>query len=110
MKRVALTMGLLLFVADANAGVIGDENLERADGRWAVRDDLERIYADRGAVATKANAFDPAAASSRGCAMSPRDLRAHDARRGEALLSGLTMLVVGGRMLRRRVIDRRSMI
>lgn len=46
---------------------------------------------------------------SHGCALSPRDLRAHDARRGEALLGGITAVVLLGRMLSRRTSPRDSL-
>jgi hypothetical protein len=39
-------------------------------------------------------------------ALTARDLRPHDARRGEQLMMLFTLVAVGGRMLRRRVVGR----
>lgn len=64
-----------------------------------------RVIAGRDNVLSEDATF-----GSGGCSISSRDLKAHNARRGEALLGSLTILVVGGRMMRRRVIDRRSII
>lgn len=62
---------------------------------------------DNGNAATATNSG--ASDSSGGCSLSPRDLRAHDARRGELLLGMLTLVVFAARafsMRRRRSITR----